>query len=55
MSFVAAGVVTNSEITIKRDDMAQIAEWIKQAIDAREDEGKLGVLREEVRKFCREL
>ena len=37
------------------DDMAQIAEWIKQAIDAREDEEKLGVLREEVREFCRAL
>ena len=37
------------------DDMAQIAEWIKQAIDAREDEEKLEVLREEVREFCRGL
>ena len=37
------------------DDMAQIAEWIKQAIDAREDEEKLGVLREEVREFCHNL
>lgn len=37
------------------DDMARIAEWIKQAIEAREDEKKLAVLREEVREFCREL
>ena len=37
------------------DDMAQIAEWIKQAIDARENEKRLGVLREEVREFCRAL
>lgn len=37
------------------DDMTRIAEWIKQAIDAREDEEKLAVLREEVREFCQGL
>ena len=36
-------------------DMARIAEWIKQAIEAREDEKKLAVLREEVQEFCRGL
>ena len=35
--------------------MTRIAEWIKQAIDAREDEEKLAVLREEVREFCQGL
>ena len=35
--------------------MARIAEWIKQAIEAREDEKKLAVLREEVQEFCRGL
>lgn len=33
-------------------DMEQIAEWMKQAIDAREDEAKLKKLREEVRTFA---
>lgn len=33
-------------------DMEQIAEWMKQAIDAREDEAKLKKLREEVRIFA---
>jgi glycine hydroxymethyltransferase len=32
--------------------MAQIAEWMKQAIDAREDEQKLASLREEVKTFA---
>ena len=32
-------------------DMVQLAEWMKQAIDAREDEAKLGSLREEVKQF----
>lgn len=32
-------------------DMETIAEWMKQAIDNREDEAKLSVLREEVRSF----
>ncbi|HET7320839.1 MAG TPA: serine hydroxymethyltransferase [Candidatus Saccharimonadales bacterium] len=33
-------------------DMEQIAEWMKQAIDAREDETKLAKLREEVKAFA---
>jgi glycine hydroxymethyltransferase len=33
-------------------DMATIAEWMKQAIDAREDEAALAKLREEVRTFA---
>lgn len=32
-------------------DMVQIAEWMKQAIDAREDDTKLASLREEVKQF----
>jgi glycine hydroxymethyltransferase len=32
-------------------DMIQIAEWMKQAIDAREDDTKLASLREEVKQF----
>lgn len=32
-------------------DMETIAEWMKQAIDNRQDEAKLGALREEVRNF----
>jgi glycine/serine hydroxymethyltransferase len=31
--------------------MAQIADWMKQAIDAREDEATLSKLREEVKQF----
>lgn len=33
-------------------DMEQIAEWMKQAIDNREDEGTLNKLRDEVRAFA---
>lgn len=33
-------------------DMEQIAEWMKQAIDAREDEAALAKLREEVKTFA---
>lgn len=33
-------------------DMDQIAEWMKQAIDNRDDEQKLNKLREEVKKFA---
>lgn len=36
-------------------DMPQIAEWTKQAIDARDDDTALAKLRGEVRKFCLEL
>jgi glycine hydroxymethyltransferase len=37
---------------LQEDDMAKIAEWMKQAIDAREDEAKLAELRAEVTKFA---
>lgn len=33
-------------------DMEQIAEWMKQAIDARDDESKLAELREQVKAFA---
>lgn len=33
-------------------DMAKIAEWMKQAIDNREDEAKLSTLRDEVKQFA---
>ncbi len=33
-------------------DMSKIADWMKQAIDNREDEAKLNKLREEVKSFC---
>jgi glycine/serine hydroxymethyltransferase len=34
--------------------MAQIAEWMKQAIDSRDDEPKLAAIRQEVTVFARE-
>ncbi len=37
---------------LKEKDMVVIAEWMKQAIDAREDDAKLAKLREEVRVFA---
>jgi glycine hydroxymethyltransferase len=37
---------------MKEKDMEQIAEWMKQAIDNREDEAKLASLHEEVTKFA---
>lgn len=37
---------------LKEKDMAQIAKWMKQAIDAREDTAKLKALHEEVKKFA---
>lgn len=37
---------------LKEDDMETIAEWMKQAIDARDDEAALAKLREEVRTFA---
>jgi glycine hydroxymethyltransferase len=37
---------------LKEDDMAKVAEWMKQAIDNREDEGKLNTLRMEVCDFA---
>lgn len=36
---------------LKEDDMALIASWMKQAIDARDDSEKLAALREEVKAF----
>ena len=36
-------------------DMPQIAEWMKQAIDARDDDTALAKLRSEVREFCLRL
>jgi glycine hydroxymethyltransferase len=36
---------------LKEEHMARIADWMKQAIDAREDESKLSELREEVKNF----
>lgn len=37
------------------NDMPQIAEWMKRAIDARSDSSALARLRSEVREFCLEL
>ena len=37
---------------LKEEHMEQIAEWMKQAIDNREDEAKLNKLREEVKTFA---
>jgi glycine hydroxymethyltransferase len=37
---------------LKEKHMAQIAEWMKQAIDAREDEATLEKLHDEVKKFA---
>lgn len=36
---------------LKEGDMAQVAEWMLRAIEAREDEAKLGELREQVREY----
>lgn len=36
---------------LKEEHMAQLADWMKQAIDAREDEATLAKLRDEVKKF----
>jgi glycine hydroxymethyltransferase len=33
-------------------DMATVANWMKQAIDNREDEAKLNMLRDEVKQFA---
>jgi glycine hydroxymethyltransferase len=40
---------------LKEEHMARIAEWMKQAIDAREDEARLTELREEVRVFVKDF
>jgi glycine hydroxymethyltransferase len=37
---------------LKETDMTKIADWMKQAIDNREDEAKLSTLRDEVRRFA---
>lgn len=37
---------------LKEDDMAKVAEWMKQAIDNREDEARLAELHEEVKAFA---
>ena len=38
---------------LKEEDMEKIAQWMKQAIDARDDEIKLKALREEVKEFMK--
>ena len=40
---------------LKEQHMEQIAEWIKQAIDARDDEAKLAELRAEVQALMTEF
>ena len=40
---------------LKEEHMEQIADWMKQAIDAREDEAMLATLREEVRVFVEQF
>jgi glycine hydroxymethyltransferase len=40
---------------LKEEHMAQIAEWMKQAIDAREDETTLATLRAEVKAFVQQF
>lgn len=40
---------------LREEHMAHIASWMKQAIDARDDEAKLAVLREQVTKFARQF
>jgi glycine hydroxymethyltransferase len=37
---------------MKEDDMALVADWMKKAIDARDDEKKLTKLRAETKEFC---
>lgn len=40
---------------LREEHMAQIADWMKQAIDAREDEEKLAVLRDEVKTLVQKF
>lgn len=40
---------------LKEDHMAQIADWMKQAIDAREDDETLAKLRAEVKEFVQQF
>ncbi|MCA9324945.1 serine hydroxymethyltransferase [Candidatus Saccharibacteria bacterium] len=37
---------------LKEDDMAKVAEWMKQAIDARDDEAELSKIHDEVKQFA---
>jgi glycine hydroxymethyltransferase len=37
---------------LKEEHMVQIAEWMKQAIDARDDEAELAKIRENVKLFA---
>jgi glycine hydroxymethyltransferase len=37
---------------LKEDDMATIAEWMKQAIENKDDEAKISALRDEVKQFA---
>jgi glycine/serine hydroxymethyltransferase len=34
------------------EDMVKIARWMREAVDARDDGGVLGAMREEVKKFA---
>ena len=40
---------------LKEDDMARIAEWMKRAIDSRDDEKKLAMMKKEVVEFARKF
>lgn len=40
---------------LKEEHMKQLAEWMKQAIDAREDDARLAELREEVKAFVQQF
>jgi len=40
---------------LREEHMVQIADWMKQAVDAREDEDKLGALRKEVKAFVQQF
>jgi len=40
---------------LKEEHMGQLAEWMKQAIDARDDEARLAKLREEVKDFVQQF
>jgi glycine hydroxymethyltransferase len=40
---------------LREEHMAMIAEWMKLAIDARDDENVLAAMREEVKIFCRDF
>ncbi|MBP9761687.1 hypothetical protein KBD11_01310, partial [Candidatus Saccharibacteria bacterium] len=40
---------------LKEDDMVKVAEWMKQALDAREDDKKLAAIHDEVIAFSRKF